>query len=71
MATIKQLDAMQKLIETVARMTTPYDNMHREATDDDREAIAADLDDNELCSDAQALYRVIEEAREILKGKRK
>lgn len=67
--TFNQQTEMQKLIETLARMDTPYDNMEHD-TEDNRESIAADLDDETLCSDAQALYALIEDARAILKGGR-
>jgi spore cortex formation protein SpoVR/YcgB (stage V sporulation) len=68
MTTFRQQDEMAKLVEMLARMDTPTDGVTDEDQADD---IMADLDDETLCSDANALYELIEAARAILKGGRK
>ena len=64
--TFNQQTEMQKLIETIARMDTPIDGVTDEETADN---ILANRDDEQLCSDADALYELILAARGILKMK--
>jgi len=56
--TFNQQDQMQKLIETLARMDVPADRPDAEYEDEMARAI----------DDATALYDLIEQAREILRG---
>jgi hypothetical protein len=64
--TFTQQTEMQKLIQTLARMDLPTDNITDEDEADD---IMADLDEERLSSDANALYDMILAARGILKMK--
>lgn len=54
------------IIEMLARMTTPTDGV----TDMNKQSeILADLDDQTLCDDANTLYDLIRQAREITERK--
>lgn len=53
-----------KLVSTLARMDTPTDGVEDE---EKREDIMADLSDDRLCSDSNALYELIRQARELSK----
>ena len=50
------------MVEQLARLTTPTDDViDQEAADD----IMADLDDETLCSDSSALYELVRQARAL------
>lgn len=55
----------EKLLLTLANMITPFDGLaNRDSMHLDM--ALAERSDETLCSDADALYRVIEQARDIL-----
>jgi hypothetical protein len=59
---VKALLALREIASPLSRMDTPTDKAKSEEQADD---IMADLSDDRLCSDANALYSLIREARKI------
>jgi hypothetical protein len=59
MTTAQQAELL-RIVQALARMTTPTDGVEDDEEADD---IMADLGDEQLCSDSAALYHMIREAR--------
>lgn len=64
---IASAPTMHRLLVTLANMTTPFDGLtKRDAMHTDM--ALAERSDETLCSDADALYRIIEQARIMLEA---